>query len=83
MTKGNIAFAAIVGPLDPRLSAIDLHVLHLIASLPHSRDLDDCIRAGDFTLDDLCRKTRLPRPHVFAAVARLEDFGLLPKGAIR
>lgn len=66
-----------------RLSPNDVHVLNLIASLPHRVDLDDCIRAGDFTLDDLCRRTRMPRPHVFAAVARLEDFGLLPMGAIR
>lgn len=78
-----IAFAAIVGPLDIRLSPNDRHVLNLIAAWPHRHDLDECIRAGDITLDGLCRRTRLPKPHVFFSVARLEQLGLIPTSAIR
>ncbi|MER7331778.1 MULTISPECIES: hypothetical protein [unclassified Micromonospora] len=78
-----IAFAAIVGPLDVRMSPNDEHVLNLIAAWPHIHDLDECIRAGDITLDGLCRRTRLAKPHVFMSVARLEEFGLIPAGAIR
>lgn len=80
---GNIAYAAIIAPLDPRLSDNDRHVLNLIAEWPHRVDLDECIREGDITLDGLCRRTRLARPYVFMCVARLEDYGLIPMSAIR
>jgi hypothetical protein len=80
----NIAAAALLAGADPALSPLDRDVLAAIASWPHIHDLDECIRAGDITLNNLCRTLPgLPRPHVFAAVARLEDAHYLPQGAIR
>lgn len=83
VTAPPIAYAAIVAPLDDRLSPNDRHVLDLLAGWPHIADLDACIRAGDITLDGLCQKTRLPKPYVFQCVARLEEFGLIPGSCIR
>ncbi|MBF9135187.1 hypothetical protein I0C86_40630 [Plantactinospora sp. S1510] len=80
----NIAYAATFAYCDPRLSAADRQVLDVLAGWPHSWDLDECIRAGDVTLDTLCRRARpLQKPAVVEAVARLEEFGLLPLGVIR
>lgn len=80
----NIAAANLLAHADPALSDLDRQVLAAVAGWPHIHDLDECIRAGDITLDGLCRTLpTLPRPHVFAAVARLEDYHYLPRGAIR
>jgi hypothetical protein len=79
----DVAFSLITAPLDDRLNAHDRAVLAVIARFP-CRDINDCVRAGDLTLNSLCRGLRhTPRPYVFAAVARLEDLGYLPIGAIR
>jgi hypothetical protein len=79
----DIAAARLLAQADPSLSDCDRMVLNVIAGWPHIHDLDECLRAGDVTLDGLCGTVRLPRPYVFAAVARLEDAGYLPMGAIR
>jgi hypothetical protein len=66
------AFGMLVAPLDARLSDVDRAVLSTVVSRRIA------------TLDELCRRCpNLPRPYVFAAVARLEDLGYLPTGAIR
>jgi hypothetical protein len=79
----DVAFSVIAAPLDGRLSDNDKTVMAAIGRFP-AQDLDDCIRAGDLTLDGLCARLQYtPRPYVFYAVARLEDLGYLPKGAIR
>lgn len=70
----DLTFAAITAPLDERLSPNERHVMALLADWP---------QRGGVTLDALCRRTSLPRPYVFAAVARLEDLGYLPIGVIR
>ncbi len=79
----DIACANLLCAVDAALSANDRDVLATIAAWPHIDDLDECIRAGDITLDRLCARLSLPRPYVFYSVARLEDLGYLPKGAIR
>lgn len=68
----DLDFATIAAPLDPRLSPNDRDVLTAIE------------RHQPTSLDELCAlMPRTPREHVFAAVARLEDYGLLTKSAIR
>lgn len=79
----DIAAARLLGQADPQLSGMDRLVLDVVAGWPHIFDLDECLRRGDITLDGLCGGIRLPRQYVFASVARLEDFGYLPMGAIR
>ncbi len=86
MTDSNITYAEIVAPLDIRVCGIDRDVLELITQLAGRNPevgADEAITRGDITLDKLCRATRLPKPHVFAAVARLEEFGLIPGSCIR
>lgn len=80
----SIDYARIVAPLDPRVCGNDRNVLETIAGWRYIVSLDECIRAGDITLDGLCRALpRMPKHHVFAAVARLEEFGLIPQSCIR
>lgn len=80
----DLTFGAIVAHSDSRLSYDDRVVLEAVARWRHIVDINEVVRAGDITLDELCRRLRkLPRPVVFASVARLEDHGYLPQGAIR
>ncbi|MFI5938035.1 hypothetical protein [Actinoplanes sp. NPDC051494] len=82
----NLDYVSIVAPIDIRVCGVDLTVLTLIRALATSnpeRDPDDVIACGDITLDKLCRAGRTPKAHVFAAVARLEEFGLIPESRIR
>lgn len=79
MTGPDLAFGAVVVDADPRLSKWDREVLRAVAQQPN------CL----WTLDILAVRV-LPkdlratgRQYVFAAVARLEDFGYLPMGRIR
>ncbi len=80
----DIAAAVLLAEADPHVAGFVRDVLHAIGRLPHAVDLDECLRAGDFTLNQLCeRLPRVPRPWVFYSVALLEDRNYLPKGAIR
>ena len=79
----DLAFAAITAPLDDRLSPVERLVMATIARYYTDEDLTGTPRPDDVTLDALCHRSRLPWPYVFAAVARLEDLGYLPTGAIR
>jgi hypothetical protein len=80
----DVMFSVIAAPLDDRLTAHERAVMAAVGAFPHIVSLDEVIRAGDLSLDELCRRLpRTPRPYVFYAVARLEDLGYLPKGAIR
>lgn len=79
-----IAEAVILASADPSCSAAEQHVLRTIADWPTTLlNVDDYTRGGLLTLDQLAERVRYPRPTVFGAVARLEDNGYLPKGAIR
>ncbi|MEV0431530.1 hypothetical protein [Micromonospora sp. NPDC050495] len=79
----DVIFGAITAPLDVRLSANEQQVMQSIAEW-RLIDINDVVYARGITLDALCRRLRdLPRPVVFASVARLEDLGYLPMGAIR
>lgn len=72
-------FSAIASRVDDRCNDHDRAVLAYLADLG-----DDTLRCGGVSLDALCdRFPTTPREFVFAAVARLEDRGYLPKGAIR
>lgn len=74
-----LTFAVLAARVDDRCNIHDRNVLTYVAELG-----DDAIDARAVTLDGLCERFPLtPRPHVFAAVARLEDLDYLPKGAIR
>jgi hypothetical protein len=82
----NLTYAAIVAPLDARVCGIDAETLGLITLLASRNpevSADEAVARGDISLDKLCRATNLPKPHVFAAVARLEEFGLIPESCIR
>jgi len=83
VANGNIAFAAIAAPLDPRLSELDRRILHTIADWPGISSIDEAVQAGVISLRDLCQRTRIDKPHVFYAIARLEEFGYLPDPSIR
>lgn len=80
----DIAAAALLAEADPAMYGYGLDVLRAIAAWPHSYDLDECIRAGDITLDGLCaRNPHIESWWVFYSVAMLEHRGYLPRGAIR
>ena len=80
----DVTFGAITAGIDERLSPNDRQVMRAVAEWRHIADINEVVRAGDITLDGLCRALRhLPRPYVFASVANLEDHGYLPMGAIR
>ena len=82
----NLDFAQIVAPIDVRVCGNDHIVLKLIlnavSGYPEAT-AGEVIERGDITLDKLCQGTWMPKPHVFAAVARLEEFGLIPESRIR
>lgn len=80
----DVMFSVIAAPLDPRLSGHERDVMAAIGRIKVIDSLDEVIRAGDITLNGLCRlMPGTPRPYLFYAVARLEDLGYLPNGAIR
>jgi hypothetical protein len=87
MSAENLAYAEIIAPVDGRICGVDLDVLKLISELASRNpevSADDALGRGDITLDKLCRaSTVIPKPHLFAAVARLEEFGLIPESRIR
>lgn len=78
----NIICAQIMAPLDVRVCSLDLLVLRCIGRRTHGDD--DMLLCGDITLDKLCGwLPKLRKHHVFAAVGRLEEFGLIPESCIR
>lgn len=83
-TATDIAAAALLAQNDPHVDGVPVRVLRTISCWPHIHDLDECIRAGDLTLDSVARMMPgVPRPMVFYSVALLEDRGYLPHGTIR
>lgn len=83
----NIAEAAVLSLADRRLSDIERQVLQLLCTWSTEAhpdyQLDEFIATGHIKLDMLAANLEFARYQVFAAVPRLEDFGYLPKGAIR
>ena len=69
----DMAFSVIASRLDSRLSAHERAVMTVLGR-------NDALGSLDDLCDDL---PATPRPYVFYAVARLEDLGYLPTGAIR
>lgn len=75
-TVTDLTFAAVYAPLDTRLCQHDRDVMAAVGRRPAG--------LSGLTLDGLCDLLpNRPRPYIFAAVARLEDLGYLPKGTIR
>lgn len=67
--------AVLLAQADPRLSDVDRLVVYT---------MDGWDGTDPPTLDGLCHLLGgIPRQHVFAAVARLEDWTYLPWGQIR
>lgn len=70
----DLTFAGLTADIDVRLSPNERDVMRVIA-----------VWKGDISLDRLARllSSRLPKPHVFYAVGRLEDLHYLPEGLVR
>lgn len=77
---------------DPRVSAFEREVLTFIAETDGVvLGVDDIgfpaigyvAGTAPLTLNGLWISSGLPKPNLFHAVARLEEFGYLPDGAIR